>query len=238
MKKTLEVKTLEKIYPGTKALDQVSFSIKKGEIVGLVGENGAGKSTCLKIIIGLLKPNKGKVKINGENLFPFPEKKRKNIGYLPEGNPLPDNLRVIEYLDFQGKIKGLKKEKRKLQIKELLKITQLEDKKYHFINVLSSGYKQRVGLCAAFLGYPHIILLDEPTRGLDPHQIIILREIIKKISKNSAVLISTHGLDELEKISSRFLFLKKGKLIHDGPLPDKNSSLLEFFLNSRENKIV
>jgi gliding motility-associated transport system ATP-binding protein len=227
---SVSIKQISKSYPGVNALDNISFQLKKGEIAGLVGENGAGKTTCLRIMAGLMVPNGGTVRILGEKLYPTPEKIRKHIGYLPEGNPLPEELRINEYLSYAASIKGIKSNLVKKEKENMLALLGLKDVESRFIGDLSSGYRQRVGLAAAFLGWPQLILLDEPTRGLDPIQIESLSNIIGKASRRSTLLVSTHGLDQLERIAQRFIFLKSGKIIHDGTLPPDETSLRQFFL--------
>ncbi|MBU1238323.1 ABC transporter ATP-binding protein [Myxococcota bacterium] len=224
------VESLEKWYPGIRALSDVSFSLNPGEITGLVGANGAGKSTCIKIMTGLMTPSAGKVLVKGVSLFPNPEYRRRKIGYLPEGNPLPLSHRVIEYLDFMVSLKPIVKKSRREMRDEMLEVMGITDVSKRFIGTLSSGYRQRVGLAATFMGWPPLILLDEPSRGLDPYQIEMLSELIKKASHRSAVLVSSHGLDQLERIAGRFLLLREGILIHDGPLPESMGTLREFFL--------
>ncbi len=226
------VEGLEKRYPGVRALAGVGFRLRKGEITGLVGANGAGKSTCLKIMTGLMTPTAGRVLIKDVSLFPDPERRRGAMGYLPEGNPLPMDHRVTEYLDFMAALKPRHKRPRRELRDEMLETMGLTDVSRRFIGTLSSGYRQRVGLAAAFMGWPPLIFLDEPSRGLDPYQIEMLSELIRKASRQSAVLVSSHGLDELERIASRFLLLRLGELVHDGPLPEGVSTLREFFLSA------
>jgi ABC-2 type transport system ATP-binding protein len=198
---------INKSFNRNQVLSKLSFQIKENQITGLIGKNGAGKSTCMKIISGLL---------------------------APDYNPLPDQMRVKHYLEFRGSLKQLRKKPRKNAIDEVVQLLKLDSVYNSFIGNLSTGYRQRTGLAAVFLGWPRLLILDEPVRGLDPVQIISLRKIILEAAKKSTLIISSHGLDELERITERFIFLQNGKIEHDGSLP-AGQSLREYFLQSEEN---
>ncbi|MBN2723595.1 MAG: ABC transporter ATP-binding protein [Deltaproteobacteria bacterium] len=223
----LKTHEISKVFGKVQALHQCSFKIYSGEITGLIGENGAGKTTCLRIISGTLIPTSGNVQFGNSLMYPEPRHQREKIGYLPEGNPLPQDLRVTEYLKFQKSMKSLSSS----DLEEVIHLMELGNVLKKFIGDLSTGFRQRVGLGCAFMGWPRLIILDEPSRGLDPIQREGLRKIIKTASGRSAVIVSTHGLDELERITSRFIFLKNGHLIHDGETPDAEISLLDYFLS-------
>lgn len=222
----LSAEKLVKNYGSLKALDQVSIALEIGKITGLIGENGAGKTTLIRILAGVMQPDGGTVKLNGQFMYPHPERCRRNIGYLPEGNPLPGNLRVFEYIDFMASMKQVDDENKN----EIINLMDLDKVRNKFISTLSSGFRQRTGLAATFLGRPPVIILDEPSRGLDPLQIDTLRDIIRRASEKSCILISSHGLDELERITGEFIYIKEGKTIFSGNLPD-NTTLMNFFHN-------
>ncbi|MDA3865002.1 MAG: ABC transporter ATP-binding protein [Deltaproteobacteria bacterium] len=225
---------INKSFNRNQVLSKLSFQIKENQITGLIGKNGAGKSTCMKIISGLLAPDSGSVIVLDKSLYPHNHLVKKEIGYLPENNPLPDQMRVKHYLEFRGSLKQLRKKPRKNAIDEVVQLLKLDSVYNSFIGNLSTGYRQRTGLAAVFLGWPRLLILDEPVRGLDPVQIISLRKIILEAAKKCTLIISSHGLDELERITERFIFLQNGKIEHDGSLP-AGQSLREYFLQSEEN---
>lgn len=213
---SIEVKNLTKIYGEQKAVDDISFSAAKGEIVGFLGPNGAGKSTTMKIITGYLLANTGMVKVCGIDVAAEPLETRKRIGYLPESNPLYYDMFVREYLEFIAGVHGL--ENKKLRIEEVIKLVGLVPESTKKIGQLSKGYKQRVGLAAALIHEPEVLILDEPTTGLDPNQIIEIREVIRQLGKNKTILFSSHILQEVEAICDRVIIINKGRLVADNSL--------------------
>jgi ABC-2 type transport system ATP-binding protein len=210
----IEVSGLTKFYGSRRAINNIGFSVRPGEIVGLLGLNGAGKSTIMNIIAGCLSSSSGQVLINGRNIEEEPGKAKRNIGYLPEIPPLYTDMKVDEYLAF---VYDLKKpaQKRAAHLDEIRGKTGLADARGRLIKNLSKGYRQRVGLAAALIGDPEILILDEPTVGLDPTQIIEIRGLIKELGKTRATLFSSHILSEVEAVSSRVLVLNRGAIAAD-----------------------
>lgn len=211
---SIQVKELTKLYGQQKALDQISFEIKTGEIVGFVGPNGAGKSTTMKILTGFIPPSSGEAKINNLDLIEKSLEIRKHIGYLPEHNPLYLDMYVKEYLEFVAGIYKLGKNT-KTRIKEIIEQTGLSIEQKKKIGALSKGYRQRVGLAQALIHDPAILILDEPTSGLDPNQIIEIRNLISEVGKEKTVLLSTHIMQEVEAICDRIIIINNGKIIAD-----------------------
>ena len=213
---SIVVTDLLKIYGEQKAVDRISFTVNKGEIVGFLGPNGAGKSTTMKMITGYLKPNAGSVTVAGINVAQNPLLAKSKIGYLPEANPLYYEMYVKEYLDFIGGIHKVQDRHKKVQaVIELTGLT-IESKKK--INQLSKGYKQRVGLAAALIHDPEVLILDEPTSGLDPNQIIEIRNVIRQQGQNKTILFSSHILQEVEAICDRVIIINKGQLVANDTL--------------------
>ncbi|MBI4215113.1 MAG: ATP-binding cassette domain-containing protein [Parcubacteria group bacterium] len=212
----IAVKELTKNYGGAAAVDQVSFEIRKGEIVGLLGPNGAGKTTTMRMLTGYLPPTNGEIKIGGLDASQNPIKVREKIGYLPENNPVYAEMSVVEYLGFAGEMRHLPKTKIRERTRKVLKDCGLSDKAYEDIGRLSKGYRQRVGLAQALLSDPEVLILDEPTVGLDPNQIVEIRELIKKAGKEKTVLLSSHILAEVEATCDRVLIIHKGKIAAEG----------------------
>ena len=209
----IEVKDLVKKYGSHLAVDHLSFTLESGKIYGFLGPNGAGKSTTMNIMTGYLGATNGSVLIDGHDILKEPEEAKKQIGYLPELQPLYMDMTVQEYLEFAAELKKLPKEKRESDISEVMKLTRLQDVSGRLIKNLSKGYKQRVGLAQAILGFPEIIILDEPTVGLDPKQIIEIRELIRTLSKKHAVILSSHILAEVREVCDYILIISKGKLV-------------------------
>lgn len=209
----IEVKDLVKKYGSHLAVDHLSFTLESGKIYGFLGPNGAGKSTTMNIMTGYLGATQGSVLIDGHDILKEPEEAKKHIGYLPELPPLYMDMTVQEYLEFAAELKKLPKEKRKSDISEVMKLTRLQDVSDRLIKNLSKGYKQRVGLAQAILGFPEIIILDEPTVGLDPKQIIEIRELIRTLSKKHTVILSSHILAEVREVCDYILIISKGKLV-------------------------
>lgn len=210
---SIEVTRLTKLYGEQKAVDDISFKVAKGEIVGFLGPNGAGKSTTMKIITGYLQPDTGTTIVCGIDVQQQPLESKKKIGYLPEANPLYFDMYVREYLDFVADVHGVGDKKKKIEeVIEMVGLT-LESKKR--VGQLSKGYKQRVGLAAALIHDPEVLILDEPTTGLDPNQIIEIRDVIKKLGQHKTVLFSSHILQEVEAICDRVVIIDRGKLVAD-----------------------
>lgn len=209
----IEVKDLVKKYGSHLAVDHLSFTLESGKIYGFLGPNGAGKSTTMNIMTGYLGATQGSVLIDGHDILKESEEAKKHIGYLPELPPLYMDMTVQEYLEFAAELKKLPKEKRESDISEVMKLTRLQDVSDRLIKNLSKGYKQRVGLAQAILGFPEIIILDEPTVGLDPKQIIEIRELIRTLSKKHTVILSSHILAEVREVCDYILIISKGKLV-------------------------
>lgn len=208
---SIEVKNLSKFYGEQAAVNDISFSIHKGEIVGFLGPNGAGKSTTMKILTGFIPATSGEVKICGMEVDVDSLETRKKIGYLPENNPLYLDMYVREYLEFVGKI--YKVPNLKARIDEMIQQVGLEVEQNKKIGMLSKGYRQRVGLAQAIIHDPEVLILDEPTTGLDPNQLVEIRELIKRIGKSKTVMLSTHIMQEVEAICDRVIIIKSGKIV-------------------------
>ena len=213
---SIEVKGLLKQYGEQKAVNQISFSVNKGEIVGFLGPNGAGKSTTMKMITGYLQPDAGDVSVSGIDVKKDPLSAKKKIGYLPESNALYYEMYVREYLYFIADVHEVKNKKQRIE--EVIQLTGLTPESKKRVGQLSKGYKQRVGLAAALLHDPEVLILDEPTSGLDPNQIIEIRNVIKEQGKNKLVLFSSHILQEVEALCDRVIIINKGKIVADDKL--------------------
>jgi ABC-2 type transport system ATP-binding protein len=204
------------MYGGQKAVNNVSFSVQKGEIVGFLGPNGAGKSTTMKMITGYLSPDSGVALVSNINVAQNPIEAKRKIGYLPEANPLYYEMFIKEYLDFVAGVHAIKNRKQRIQ--EVIELTGLSAEQKKKISQLSKGYKQRVGLAAALIHEPEVLILDEPTSGLDPNQIIEIRNVIKQQGQDKTVLFSSHILQEVEAICDRLIIINKGALVADDTL--------------------
>ncbi len=213
---SITVQNITKTYGEQKALDAVSFEIQKGEIVGFLGPNGAGKSTMMKILTTYLSPSEGNATVNGFSIIEASTDVQKSVGYLPEHNPLYLDMYVKEYLGFNAEIFGSSKE----EVAEVIKKTGLTPEAHKKIGQLSKGYRQRVGLANALLHNPDVLILDEPTTGLDPNQLIEIRALIKSLGKSKTVLLSTHIMQEVEAICDRVIIINKGKIVLDKQLRD------------------
>ena len=209
----IEVSNLTKKYGDHIAVDHLSFRVEKGQIYGFLGPNGAGKSTTMNIITGYLAATEGTVTIDGKDVQKDPEEAKRAIGYLPELPPLYVDMTVREYLDFVAELKKVAKKERKQQIDEVMEMTQITDMQQRLIRNLSKGYRQRVGLAEAIMGYPEVIILDEPTVGLDPKQIIEIRTLIKELKKKHTVILSSHILSEVSAVCDYVLIISHGKLV-------------------------
>lgn len=239
----IEVKNLVKKYGNHTAVDHLSFKVEKGQVYGFLGPNGAGKSTTMNILIGYLSANEGEVLINGHSIFDEPEEAKKYIGYLPELPPLYLDMTVKEYLKFVADLKKIPKTKRESMINEVMQLTRITEMSQRLIKHLSKGYKQRVGFAQAILGNPEIIILDEPTVGLDPKQIIEIRELIKRLSKKHTIILSSHIMQEISAVCDHILIINKGKLVAcDTPekLAELNqaSNELEMTVRGKKDDIV
>lgn len=210
------VDKITKLYGVQKAVNEVSFKVKTGEILGFLGPNGAGKTTTMKAITCFFAPNEGDIKVGGVSIHEDAETIKKNIGYLPESNPLYPAMPVIDYLTFVAELHGLEKERIKSRILEMVNVCGLQKEKHKKIGELSKGYRQRVGLAQALIHDPAVLVLDEPTTGLDPNQIVEIRELIRKIGKEKTVILSSHILAEVEATCDRILIINKGKIVADG----------------------
>jgi ABC-2 type transport system ATP-binding protein len=216
---SIEVKHLTKIYGEQRAVDNISFTVSQGEIVGFLGPNGAGKSTTMKMITGYLEPDSGDIKVSGIDVIKNPLAAKKKLGYLPEANPLYYEMYVQEYLGFIADLHPAGKDlNKKTAIGKVIEQVGLSPEKNKKLGQLSKGYKQRVGLAAALLHDPEVLILDEPTSGLDPNQIVEIRQVIKEQGKNKLVLFSSHILQEVEAICDRVIIINKGKIVADDQL--------------------
>ena len=209
----IEVNHLVKRYGNHKAVDDLSFKVEKGQIYGFLGPNGAGKSTTMNIMTGYIGATSGEVLINGHDILKEPEEAKKCIGYLPEIPPLYMDMTVSEYLEFVAELKKIPNKDRKGQIQRVAALTKLEDMMPRLIKNLSKGYKQRVGLAQAILGFPPIIILDEPTVGLDPKQIIEIRDLIKQLAKEHTIILSSHILQEVSAVCDHIMIISHGRLV-------------------------
>ena len=209
----IEVLHLTKRYGDKIVVNDLSFSIDRGEIVGFLGPNGAGKSTTMNMITGYLSSTSGTVKIGGFDLLEMPEEAKKNIGYLPEMPPLYFDMTVGEYMNFVADLKKIPKDQKKSMVEEVMEMVKITDMKNRLIKNLSKGYRQRVGLAQAILGYPEVIILYEPTVGLDPKQIIEIRDLIKSLKKKHTVILSSHILSEVSAVCDYVLIISHGKLV-------------------------
>jgi len=212
---SIEVKQLSKYYGAQKALDEVSFEVKPGEILGFLGPNGAGKSTTMKIIAGLISPTSGQVQVCGYDVQSNSLETRRRIGYLAEQNPLYYDMYINEFLKFMGELSGIKGKFLKSRMEEMIHITGLVSEQNKKIGALSKGYKQRVGLAQALIHDPEVLILDEPTSGLDPNQLIEIRQLILTLGKAKTLIFSSHILPEVQAIADRIIIIDKGKIVAD-----------------------
>jgi len=229
---SVEVSDLKKVYGTQVAVNGISFSVNTGEIVGFLGPNGAGKSTTMKIITGFISATEGNVRIHGKPFGPDTVALKSHIGYLPENNPLYPDMYVSEYLHFAGSLNGLSGAALKDRVKEVTGLVGLSPEKHKKIEQLSKGYRQRVGLAQALIHDPDILILDEPTTGLDPNQLTEIRALIKEIGKNKTIILSSHIMQEVEVLCHRALIIKKGNLVADASLDElksRNQSLEKTF---------
>lgn len=214
------VENLTKTYGAQRAVDNISFKVKTGEVLGFLGPNGAGKTTTMKAITTFLTPTDGEIRVGNFSVKDEPEEVKRNIGYLPENNPLYQEMPLIDYLKFVAELQGIEKSKIKERIREMIVICGLEGEKHKKISELSKGYKQRTGLAQALIHDPEVLILDEPTVGLDPNQIVEIRELIKNIGKEKTVILSSHILAEVDATCDRIMIINKGKIVADGTADD------------------
>ncbi len=235
---SIEVQNISKSYGTQKALDNISFSIKKGEIVGFLGPNGAGKSTLMKILTTFISADEGMALVNDYDVINNPKAVQLSIGYLPEHNPLYLDLYVREYLAFNAEIYKIAKSR----IEEVIQLTGLELECHKKIGQLSKGYRQRVGLATALLHNPAVLILDEPTTGLDPNQLVEIRNVIKNVGKDKTVFLSTHIMQEVEAICDRVIIIDKGKIVTDKKLDklvsDEKEQIIEVEFNKAVDEII
>ena len=241
----IKVENLSKKYGDFVAVDNISFEIADGEIVGLLGPNGAGKSTTMNMMTAFIEPTDGKITMNGYNIIEQSKKAKAQIGYMPEGVPLYSDLTVKEFIKYMGELRKVPKEDLKKQIQNILEETDLKDVQNKLIRNLSRGYKQRVSLAGALVGNPPILILDEPTVGLDPKQITEIRKLIKSLGKKHTVILSSHILSEVSQICEKVIIINKGKIIaQDTPqnlekaVEAKNNLLVTIEENSNINEII
>ncbi len=228
----IEINNLVKNYGSKFALDDISFKVAKGEIVGFLGPNGAGKSTTMNILTGYLSSTSGEAKVGGIDILENPNEAKKLIGFLPEQPPLYIDMTVEEYLNFVYDIKACKL-KRDAHIEEVMKVTKIDDVRHRLIKNLSKGYRQRVGIAQALVGNPPVIIFDEPTVGLDPKQIIEIRNLIRNLGKTHTVILSTHILSEVQSVCDRIIIINEGKIIAD----EKTESITQAVEDNRRYSV-
>lgn len=228
---SIEVKNITKLYGEQKALDSITFSVNKGEIVGFLGPNGAGKSTLMKILTTYLTADEGDATVNNYNVQTQSKQVQQSVGYLPEHNPLYLDLYVREYLEFNADLHRVPKSR----IEEVIELTGLGPESHKKIGELSKGYRQRVGLATALLHNPEVLILDEPTTGLDPNQLVEIRTLIKNIGKDKTVFLSTHIMQEVEAICDRIIIINKGKIVEDSLLSELGGNLEKVFREKTKN---
>jgi len=231
---SIEVQNISKSYGAQKALDGVSFSVKKGEIIGFLGPNGAGKSTLMKILTTYINADEGTASVNGHDVNEHQKKVQFSVGYLPEHNPLYLDLYVREYLSFNADVYKIAKSR----IEEVIQLTGLSSESHKKIGQLSKGFRQRVGLATALLHNPDVLILDEPTTGLDPNQLVEIRNVIKNVGKDKTVFLSTHIMQEVEAICDRVIIIDNGKIVTDKKLDKLVSEIKEQIIEVEFDKVV
>lgn len=217
---SIKIQNLSKTYGPQRAVDNISFEVSKGEIVGFLGPNGAGKSTTMKILTGYLPATDGSAEVNGFDVKTSPLQVKSSIGYLPEHNPLYLDMYVREFLEFVGSLYGLKGKTLQIKVAETIEMVGLGLEKHKKIGQLSKGYRQRVGLAQALIHNPDVLILDEPTTGLDPNQLVEIRDLIKSVGKDKTVIFSTHIMQEVEAICDRVVIINRGKIVANGTLAE------------------
>ncbi|MBI4547627.1 MAG: ATP-binding cassette domain-containing protein [Ignavibacteriae bacterium] len=219
------VNNLSKFYADTRAVDDISFEVHSGEILGFLGPNGAGKTTTMRVITCYLSPSAGTVKVEGRDIQTESLEVRKVVGYLPEQNPLYLDMNVLEYLEYAAQLQGVSNSLIPRRMREMVDVCGLDEMKHKDIGQLSKGYRQRVGLAAAMIHDPKVLILDEPTSGLDPNQIVEIRSLIQSLGKEKTVILSTHILPEVQATCNRVIIINRGKIVADGPIADLQRSL-------------
>ncbi|HVU22756.1 MAG TPA: ABC transporter ATP-binding protein [Opitutus sp.] len=222
----IEVSHLVKTFAGVAAVSDITFTVARGEIVGFLGPNGAGKSTTMRILTGYLPATAGSVRVCGVPVASAPGEVKRRVGYMPENNPLPEDMRVSEYLYFRGRLKEIPRRKLGPRIDEVLELCDLKRVRHRIIGKLSKGYRQRVGIAESILAEPPVIIMDEPTIGLDPHQILIVRDLIASLRGRMTVIISSHILPEIEVTCDRVLIINQGRLVAQGTPADLRREVL------------
>jgi ABC-2 type transport system ATP-binding protein len=212
----ISIQNLTKQYGGQRAVDDISFEVKTGEIVGFLGPNGAGKTTTMRMITSFIMPTKGNITIGGRGLDDHADEIKRHIGYLPENNPLYLDMPVIDYLEFVGRLQGIPGDRIPGRVAEMIRVTGLNREKHKKIGELSKGFRQRVGLAQALIHDPEILIFDEPTSGLDPNQIVEIRKLIRELGREKTVILSTHILPEVEATCDRILIINQGRIVADG----------------------
>ncbi len=221
----IEIEGLTKTYGANKALDAISFTVRKGEVMGFLGPNGAGKSTTMNILTGYLAASGGRVRIDGADISENPNETRRKIGYLPEQPPLYTEMTVKEYLSFVYDLKGIKRADKGAHLRKVMEKVRITDVKGRLIRNLSKGYRQRVGLAQALIGDPEVLVLDEPTVGLDPKQILEIREVISELGKNRTVILSTHILQEVSAVCDSYTIINRGKIVAAGRMDELDQEI-------------
>ena len=239
----IEVKNVTKKYGNFTAVDNISFTVKDGEVVGFLGPNGAGKSTTMNMITGFIEPSEGTIEINGYDIMKKTKKAKKQIGYMPENVPLYMDLTVKEFVSYMAELKLVKRTNRKEEVQKVIEETGLTEVQNKLIRNLSRGYKQRVSMAGALVGNPEVLILDEPTVGLDPKQIIEIRNLIKELGKKHTVILSSHILSEISQICERVIILNKGKIVAiDTPAnleeKTKEQNILYVTVEDKEEKML
>lgn len=238
----VQVKNVTKKYGSFVAIKNLSFDIKHGEVIGLLGPNGAGKSTTMNMLTGFIEPTEGSITINGNDIVKNAREAKKSIGYMPENVPLYLDLTVKEFVKYMAELKLVSRKERNKQVEEIIKETGLQEVRNKLIRNLSRGYKQRVSMAGALVGNPEILILDEPTVGLDPKQIVEIRELIKKLGKDHTIIISSHILSEISQICEKVIIINKGEIVAiDTPnnlenMVDENNSII-ITVEDSENKM-
>lgn len=220
----ITAEALSRNYGDFVAVREVSFQIPRGTVIGLLGHNGAGKTTIMKVLTGYLEPTSGSVQIDGLDIIPHRLEVQKKIGYLPENSPVYPEMTVIDYLEYVAELRGIAPEQRANAIRSAIQRTRLEEKSTDSIQTLSRGYKQRVGVAQAILHEPEILILDEPTNGLDPSQIQEMRQLIRELSQKATVILSTHILQEVHAVCDRVLIISRGSVVLDSPISELSTS--------------
>jgi ABC-2 type transport system ATP-binding protein len=213
---SVSVSNLTKTYGDKKAIDGITFEVSPGEIVGFLGPNGAGKTTTMRVVTGYLRPSEGSVKVLGREVADHSLEVRREVGYLPENNPLYSDMNVLEYLEFSGLLNGVAKIDIHRKVREMIGVCGISDVKHLDIGQISKGFRQRVGLAQAMIHDPKVLILDEPTSGLDPNQIVEIRNLIRQLGREKTVILSTHILPEVQALCSRIIIVNRGKIVADG----------------------